>query len=242
MRKLLSLMLIIFLLSFVSSQNVTLNYPSEVETNQEFSLGVLLSEFNSSDYDIKIDILNDNETRIAKILNNGEWKSTYYYVNNAFSNSEEEEFQLKIENYIGISNIIIKIRISGTSTLVGTFDGYTIESLQAQESTTSPPTETASTQQSPSLTDTNNDETPNHPVIANASQQSSRENEETAEAKKPITSEVVYLNPKTKDIKTNNNVLTSDNIAIYGLFGFCILLGILFMARKIKKPKTEFKD
>ncbi len=66
---------------------------------------------------------------------------------------------------------------------------------------------------------------------------------DTIEVKKPIISEMILLTPKNpKDIKTNNNVLTSDNIAIYGLFGFCILLGILFMAGKIKKSKTEFKD
>ncbi|MDD5699736.1 MAG: helix-hairpin-helix domain-containing protein [Candidatus Nanoarchaeia archaeon] len=58
--------------------------------------------------------------------------------------------------------------------------------------------------------------------------------------KKPVTADAITLIPK--DIKTNNNVLTSDRIAIYGLIGFCILLGILFTARKIKKPKTEFEE
>ena len=59
---------------------------------------------------------------------------------------------------------------------------------------------------------------------------------------KPITADVLYLNPQNpKDIKTEVNVLTSDNIAIYSLVAFCVLLGILFAVKKIKKPKTEFE-
>lgn len=61
---------------------------------------------------------------------------------------------------------------------------------------------------------------------------------------KPITADVIHLNSQNqnpKDIKTEVNVLTSDNIAIYSLVAFCILLGVLFVARKIKKPKTEFE-
>ena len=62
-------------------------------------------------------------------------------------------------------------------------------------------------------------------------------------AEKPVTADVIELNPSdTKDIKTNNNILNSDNIAIYGLVAFCILLVSLFAIRKIKKPKTEFKE
>ena len=58
---------------------------------------------------------------------------------------------------------------------------------------------------------------------------------------KPITADVVYLNQNPKDIKTEVNVLTSDNIAIYSLVAFCVLLGILFAVKKIKKPRTEFE-
>lgn len=60
---------------------------------------------------------------------------------------------------------------------------------------------------------------------------------------KPITADVIQLNSQNpKDIKTEVNVLTSENIAIYGLIAFCILLGILFTVRKIKKPRTEFEQ
>jgi hypothetical protein len=61
---------------------------------------------------------------------------------------------------------------------------------------------------------------------------------------KPIIADVIRLNSQNqipKDIKTEVNVLTSDNIAIYSLIAFCILLGVLFIAKKIKKPKTEFE-
>lgn len=72
---------------------------------------------------------------------------------------------------------------------------------------------------------------------------STDKSEETNKIKKPITSEMILLTPTNpKDIKTNNNVLTSDDIAIYGLLGFCILLGILFATRKIRRPRTEFEE
>ncbi len=62
-------------------------------------------------------------------------------------------------------------------------------------------------------------------------------------SKKPITSEIILLTPEnSKDIKTNSNVLASDNIAIYGLAAFSILLGVLFAAKKIKRHKTEFEE
>jgi len=61
-----------------------------------------------------------------------------------------------------------------------------------------------------------------------------------------ITPKVISLTPSrnnTKDIKTNSNdFLTTDNLAIFGLAGFCILLGILFALGKIKKPRTEFDN
>lgn len=58
---------------------------------------------------------------------------------------------------------------------------------------------------------------------------------------KPITADIIQLNSKPKDIKTDINVLTSDRIAIYSLVAFCILLGVLFAAKKLKKHKTEFE-
>lgn len=75
-------------------------------------------------------------------------------------------------------------------------------------------------------------------------QQTMEETETKAETgvKKPVTAEAILLTPDTKNIKTGNNALTSDNMAVYGLVGFCILLGVLFAAKKIKRPKTEFEE
>ena len=96
-----------------------------------------------------------------------------------------------------------------------------------------------------SFNETGEEESIEEPIQNNTlsvQQLAPNENEEIDRIKKPITSEMILLTPKNpKDIKTNNNVLTSDSIAIYGLLGFCILLGILFTARKIKKPRTEFE-
>lgn len=238
------LILILFSIALVSAQNITLNYPGEVEANQEFSFSVLLSDFDPGSYDLKIDLLDSNGTRVAKILNNGEWKSTYYYITNAISNNENKEFRLKIESYVGISNIVIKVRATGTSNVVGTFENYSIESLPAailpEEN---PPADSAGepepeTGEEPEREEEDDDTPIPAAQISNASGNTG----EVAEEEKPVTAEVIYLTPESKDIKTNENVLTSDNLAIYGLIGFCALLGALFTIKRIKKPKTEFKE
>lgn len=57
--------------------------------------------------------------------------------------------------------------------------------------------------------------------------------------KKPVTSQVINLNPK--DIKTNKNALSSERNAVYGFIAFSVLLGFLFLVKKLKKHKTEFE-
>lgn len=59
---------------------------------------------------------------------------------------------------------------------------------------------------------------------------------------KSITLETITLQTG-KDIKSEDSKikLNKSNYAIYGFIAFCILLGILFLVKKIKKPyKSEF--
>jgi competence ComEA-like helix-hairpin-helix protein len=60
--------------------------------------------------------------------------------------------------------------------------------------------------------------------------------------KEQTSPEVIVLNPLSKDIKSNDNVLSSERIALYGFIAFSVLLGFLFAAKKIRSHKTEFQE
>ncbi len=122
-----SILLVVFL-SFVSAQDIALDYPEEVNYGEEFEIIVELMDFQEDEYDIKIDITNSEGSRISEILNNGEWKSTYNYVRDSIDTSQEDEasFTLNItEEYIGTATIEVKTRDSTSQ--IEAFQGYEIE-------------------------------------------------------------------------------------------------------------------
>lgn len=65
--------------------------------------------------------------------------------------------------------------------------------------------------------------------------------DEAIDKEKKVKLEIIKLN--TKSIKRENNNENSDknNYAAYGFVAFCILLGFLFILKKRKNYKTEFK-
>jgi len=136
--KYLTFIIFIFLISFISANNITVDYPKEVEVNEEFSVNLELLDFPDGVYDVKIDIL-CGEERTAKIFNE-EWKSTYYYINDVIENSEEKQFQMKIEKECEDANITIKIKNSNDK--AETFSNYTIKSVISEEVETSEAEET----------------------------------------------------------------------------------------------------
>ena len=105
------------------SQTLGINYPEKVFLNQEFSFKIKLINFNEDIYDVKIDILS-NENRISEILNENVWKSTSYYVNNIISPNAEKEFLMKITKEFESAEITIKIKDSSDKTKI--FSGYSI--------------------------------------------------------------------------------------------------------------------
>lgn len=57
----------------------------------------------------------------------------------------------------------------------------------------------------------------------------------------PSRGELINLSEtQTKDIKTKKLEFNPGNLALYGLITFSLFLAILFLARKLKKQKTEF--
>ena len=105
------------------SPTIEINYSEKVALNQEFSFKIKLINFDEDIYDIKIDILN-NENRISEILNENIWKSTSYYVNNIIGPNQEKEFLMRITKEFENAEITIKIKDSSDKTKI--FSGYLI--------------------------------------------------------------------------------------------------------------------
>ncbi|MDP2672242.1 MAG: lamin tail domain-containing protein [Nanoarchaeota archaeon] len=107
----------------ISNLSIGVNYPEKVSLNQEFIFKIKLINFDEGIYDVKIDILS-NENRISEILNENVWKSTSYYVNDIISPNTEKEFTMKITQEFENAEITIKIKDSSDKTKI--FSGYLI--------------------------------------------------------------------------------------------------------------------
>jgi competence ComEA-like helix-hairpin-helix protein len=85
--------------------------------------------------------------------------------------------------------------------------------------------------------------------IENEESEVDREEDEPTE-NVPITNEAISLNSDSdseetrnpKNIKTKGDGVISERAAIYVLGGFCVLLGLLFGVRKLKKYRNEFDE
>jgi len=215
--------LIVLIAPIISAQNITVDYPDKVQVEEEISFSIKLTDFQEDIYDVKIDITLNGE-RVSKILNNGEWKSTYYYVNDAMNQNEEKIFSLKIGEGTGIGNIVIKIRDSGGN--VKTFSDYEISIGQSLE-------EIDEINEDYNYT-TNNETNGTSFVEETAPESAEKINNEESGTK------VIKLEPKDIKTETTNEKLDIGKYAIYGFVAFCILLAFLFALRKIKPDKNEF--
>lgn len=224
------LLLIFLIIPLVSAQNISVDYPTEVVDGEEFSFKITLSNFEEDIYDVKIDIFG-NEIRISKILDDDKWKSTFYYVKDIISPEEEKEFSLKIENYAGKADIIIKIRNSAEK--VEIFEGYEIEIIEKS-------------QEPPPINDFDEDDDENGETNESTTEITNTTNNDyyykalNENKREPITAEIIKLNPKV--IKSENDSENNKNLsdyAIYTFVVFCILLGFLFALKKYKAKKNE---
>jgi hypothetical protein len=130
-KEILSLVLISMLFS-VSAQEISLDYPKLAVAGEEFNVGLTLTGFKDNIYDIKIEIL-DGDKNIAKRYQDGEWKSTYYWMNKAIElpDTKEGTFLLKVsDEYSGEADIKVKVR-SGKSSKE--FTGYKINIIPGEK-------------------------------------------------------------------------------------------------------------
>jgi hypothetical protein len=141
------------MLNCASAQNISVNYPSQIDYGKAFNVNVVLLNFSIDTYDIKIDITNSSGGRISEIWNGNSWQSTYNYVNDAINTSvkNDSSFSLNVTKfYNGTANIEIKVKGSGGAS--ETFSGYSLnvncqsqsENGTSQQNSTSNSTENAS--------------------------------------------------------------------------------------------------
>src|SRR3989344_6085395 len=194
-----------------SAQSIEVDYPDEVNQNEEFSFKIKLVDFKEGIYDVKIDLISESGARIAKILNNDKWSSTYYYITEAIESDKKETFKMKAEDYTGKAGFEIKIRSS--SGIVKTFPDYEIEIVKNNKEINDKKDESneisskiAGTNAINKLNENNNYET-----------------------------KIVYLNSlNPQNIKSSKNVEVKDkskNYSFYGLILFSILILLLFVLK-----------
>ncbi|HLC86906.1 MAG TPA: hypothetical protein VJH65_01355 [Candidatus Nanoarchaeia archaeon] len=250
---LVSFLFIILIIPTISSQTIEINYPSSVSANEEFSVSVKLIDFQADIYDIKIDILaSGSGERVSRILNNGEWKSTFYYINDIINAGEEKSFSLKIESYTGNADMTVKIRDSSGVSV--SFNGYSLEVDGSGAGSSNNETNENPNQEMYINTTNNSNSNVNEENIVNSENNNSNiqaVNENLNDQTKKESSIIMLNSPK--DIKSekdsvknsDNNAETEENkikYALYGLFGFCILLGVLwFLKMHLENRKNEFK-
>jgi len=115
------------------TKSIGLTYPQEATQGEEFEVSLVLNDFSEDIYDVKIDILNQDE-RISKIWNGDSWQSTFNYVNDIINTSDgnSESFRLNItSSFNGTADIEVRIRdSSGASDL---FEGYQINVISSSQ-------------------------------------------------------------------------------------------------------------
>mgnify|MGYP001585906596 CR=1 FL=1 len=122
-RSLVIILILLIALNIVKAEEIDVSLPQKVKINEEFKIIITLMNFSESIYDAKTDILGNGQ-RIAQI-NDGIWKSTYYFIKDVFQDNKAELSLKVIKNFEGNANVIIKIRNSRGITK--TFEGYKIE-------------------------------------------------------------------------------------------------------------------
>ena len=234
---------LVLLISIISAQNISVDYDSEVFVGQAFSFKINISNFEEDLYDVKIEIT-ANGARVARILNNEQWKSTFYYVIDAISPGQEEEFFLNITEYIGTADILVRLRDPSGSSV--SFEGYEITSVEQeipQENITNQTnlTDNNQTGEPPDEEDENGEE--NETLLNQTNTIFNNNTEEPPEENQtpPAPVGVLRLNPKViKSDDVTKNLEKSD-YAVYGFIVFCVLLAFLFILKKVKSPKNEFE-
>ena len=232
---------IIIILPIVCCEEIEFESPEKIGLNEEFNIKIKLINFSEDNYDIKIDILEEGK-RIAEILNEETWKSTYYYVNDALTNSEQKSFKLKIIKEFNMAMIEIKIRNSKDETK--SFTGYEI----SFDNTSSIIEQTEENLSGEDEEEINEEIEENNTINEESEEKEVKEGEEQEEILKegklqgtinknasPLI-ELQQLSLESKDIKSDENTETMKRtLSLLGIITLTLVLGLLLLLKQNKK-------
>ncbi len=111
---------------------ISLSFPKEIFSNQEFKVSLLVSDLENETYDVKISILkisdeSEQKKTISEIsLIEEEWQSSYKYLTKVFSGTSfSGDFKLRIsskyQDFEGQAEILAKVRQSDNKSVVAEF-------------------------------------------------------------------------------------------------------------------------
>lgn len=231
--------LFISFIAVVSSQSVLFSCPEKVSLGEEFSVFLSLDNFSEGSYDIKIDIMDSAGERVAKIFYEEEWKSTYYYLQDAIDPSSKESFKLKIVKEFDVADITVKVRDSKGN--INSFGGYSLNFSSVSEEDNASEEDKGDSLSEDNLTIVEG-ETPLSDE--GYGDESLSMNTSTEDIRGGTNSEVIFLTSESgekekESSKTLNNELNSS----YYLAGFSLLLCFLLVLKFARrKRKNEFRD
>ena len=229
---------------FVYALDVQLNCPDEIFSDEETVCSLKVADFNATSYDIKFDIL-QNENRIGKIFDpaKSSWKSCYYFIEDIIKNSESTEFKIKVSNYSnGSATGNLKLRDSTNEKTVFEKSYELNVSLRTTNEQTENTTVTNDTDEEQTNTSapenvTEDDSASNiKPASAGTSSKISSQSEQKNIQNN--SENIINLNPQQSlDYNSDDIVYRSKNEKIkeYLLYGFCLLLILVIVILIIKR-------
>jgi len=247
---------LIALLPLVFALDISLNAPSEASVNEPFSVSI--SSDSSEAYDVKIYVKNSSDAVLSDIFN-GTWKSSRYFINNAFPSVTS--FNLRIEKYSEIAEICIKFRLSEKRSSAPTPEKcIPIRIINAKEGTDA----SAKKEDSPSGSESSGlkNDSPesnksgdsqisvqNESKVSKRSQDKDRKNisyirndsqilyQDTSLTDPDINSQIITLNSKNIINKSNPGNFKSpqQNLRLYALYALTTLIFLVILLYLIKK-------
>lgn len=221
-------MAINFLIPIAASLEIDLEFPDEVEIDEEFT--VEISADSDEEYDVKIFVHEsdsdeiDRDDYVSEIYDEGDesWEDSWYYLKNTFP--DQEEYELRIFDGEGDLEICVRLRESSDRDagfeqecdLIEVFEAETDEDENKRGS----------------------EESRDGPRIwRNTQEEEPRETElETEALSQPQEKIILNKNPPKKE-QEKEKIITPEgnkrNILIYSFTGFCILVIVLLALRKL---------
>lgn len=194
-------------LPMYSSLSVSLSSPSEVKFNEPFS--VTISADTPDTYDVKIYVKNSSDAVLSDIQNDS-WKSSVYYVNNAFPS--KTSFSLKVDRFSESAEICIKLRLSEKRSSPPTPEKCNSIKIIQSWDVPQPKQDNPSTNASAKDTGSQSETIPNSSSTANTSPKAN--NKDTAESKttKNSTSKENTAAPSQQFLLSQNEIINQENI------------------------------